>query len=120
MRFSGDQFRFIVTKCPDVQVIEAIKNSPLCEGWLVGGVVERGWSNRDADLIVSDAKVAEGLPSYFDVIVQEKKPEGPSIPVAGLKALQSFDFEFMKTGKTSSVSNEFYNIEDFKSLKYGY
>lgn len=33
---------------------------PFCEGWLVGGVVERGWSNRDADLIVANPKAAEG------------------------------------------------------------
>lgn len=30
------------------EVIEAIVNNPICEGWIVGGVVERGWSNRDA------------------------------------------------------------------------
>jgi hypothetical protein len=100
-------------------VIEAINNSPLCEGWLVGGVVERGWSNRDADLIVSNPKVAEGLPSYFDVIVQEGKPEGPSIPVAGLKELMAFKIEFMKPAKTQSNSNEFYDINDFKKLKPG-
>lgn len=52
-------------------VIEAIKNSPLCEGWLVGGVVERGWSNRDADLVVANQKIVESLPSYFEIIVQE-------------------------------------------------
>ena len=57
-------------------VIEAINNSPIYEGWLVGGVVERGWSNRDVDLVVANPKVAEGLPSYFDVIIQEGKPEG--------------------------------------------
>ncbi len=35
-------------------MIEAVASSPLCEGWLVDGVVERGWSNRDADLIRSN------------------------------------------------------------------
>lgn len=74
-------------------VIESINNSPLCEGWLVGGVVERGWSNRDADLIVPNPKVAESLPSYFDVIVQEGKPEGPSIPVTGLKELLALQIQ---------------------------
>ncbi|MFZ3169233.1 MAG: hypothetical protein WA130_16595 [Candidatus Methanoperedens sp.] len=100
-------------------VIEAINNSPLCEGWLVGGVVERGWSNRDADLVVANQKTAEGLPSYFDLIVQEGKPEGPNIPVAGLKELMAFKFEFMKPAKTQGNSNEFYNINDFKKLKPG-
>lgn len=100
-------------------VIKAINNSPLCEGWLVGGVVERGWSNRDADLVVANPKVAEGLPSYFDIIVQEGKPEGPNIPVAGLKKLLAFKFKFMKPAKTQSNSNEFYDINDFKKLKPG-
>jgi ATP-dependent DNA ligase len=100
-------------------VIEAIKNSPICEGWLVGGVVERGWSNRDADLVVANPKTAEGLPPYFDVIVQEGKPEGPNIPVAGLKQLLAFKFEFMKPAKTQSNSNEFYDINEFKNLKPG-
>ncbi len=100
-------------------VIEAINNSPLSEGWLVGGVVERGWSNRDADLVVANPKVAESLPLYFDVIIQEGKPEGPNIPVAGLKQLLAFKFEFMKPAKTQSNSNEFYDINDFKNLKPG-
>jgi len=100
-------------------VIEAINNNPLCEGWLVGGVVERGWSNRDADLVVANPKVTEGLPPFFDVIVQEGKPEGPNIPVAGLKQLLAFKFEFMKPVKTQSNSNEFYDINDFKKLKPG-
>ena len=100
-------------------VIEAINSSPICEGWLVGGVVERGWSNRDADLVVANPKVTEGLPSYFDVIIQEGKPEGPNIPVAGLKELLAFKFEFMKPAKTQSNSNEFYDINDFKKLKPG-
>lgn len=100
-------------------VIEAINKSQINEGWLVGGVVERGWSNRDADLVVANSKVAEGLPSYFDVIVQEGKPEGPNIPVAGLKQLLAFKFEFMKPAKTQSNSNEFYDINDFKNLKPG-
>ena len=78
-------------------VIEAINNSPLCEGWLVGGVVERGWSNRDADLVVANPKVAEGLPSYFDVIVQEGKPEGPNIPVAGLKTAPGIQIRVHET-----------------------
>jgi hypothetical protein len=100
-------------------VIEAINKSQINEGWLVGGVVERGWSNRDADLVVANPKVAEGLPSYFDIIVQEGKPEGPNIPVAGLKQLLAFKFEFMKPAKTHSNSNEFYDINDFKNLKLG-
>jgi|GEM_PF-1770280 len=100
-------------------VIEAINNSPLSEGWLVGGVVERGWSNRDADLVEANQKIVEGLPSYFDIIVQEGKPEGPNIPVAGLKQLLAFKFEFMKPAKTQSNSNEFYDINDFKNLKPG-
>jgi hypothetical protein len=100
-------------------VIEAVNKNPLCEGWLVGGVVERGWSNRDADIVVANAKAAEGLPSYFDIIVQEKSPEGPSIPVAGLKALLAFKFDFMKPAKTPGSSNEFYDINEFKKLKLG-
>jgi ATP dependent DNA ligase domain len=100
-------------------VIEELCKSPICEGWLVGGVVERGWSNRDADLVVTNAPVAEGLPSYFDIIVQEKNPGGPSIPVAGLKAVLGFKFDFMKPTKTQGSSNEFYNINDFKNLKPG-
>lgn len=100
-------------------VIEAINNSTLKEGYLVGGVVERGWSNRDADLVVPNPKVTEGLPSYFDVIIQEGKPEGPNIPVAGLKELMALKFEFMKPAKTQSSSNEFYDIDDFKKLKPG-
>lgn len=100
-------------------VIEAVSSSPLSEGWLVGGVVERGWSNRDADLIIANAKAAEGLPSYFDIIVQEKKPEGPNIPVAGLKFLMAFKFDFMKPAKTQGDSNEFYDINEFKKLKPG-
>ncbi len=98
-------------------VIDIIDKSQLCEGWLVGGVVERGWSNRDADLVVTNRVVAEGLPSYFDIIVQEKSPEGPNIPVAGLKALLAFKFDFMKPVKTQGSSNEFYNIDEFKKLK---
>ncbi len=101
------------------EVIEAVVNSPICEGWIVGGVVERGWSNRDADLIVANPKVAEGLPSYFDVIVQEGKPEGPNIPIAGLKLLMAFKFDFMKPAKTQGDSNEFYDINEFKKLKPG-
>ncbi len=89
-------------------VIETIKNSSLSDGWLVGGVVERGWSNRDADLVVPNHEAAESLPSYFDIIVQEGIPEGPSIPVAGLKQLLAFKFEFMKPAKTKSNSNEFF------------
>ncbi|MFH0904948.1 MAG: hypothetical protein V1854_07185 [Methanobacteriota archaeon] len=85
-------------------------NSPICEGWLVGGVVERGWSNRDADLIVSSSNKSGGLPSYFDVIVQEGKPEGPNIPVAGLKTLLTFKFDFMKPAKTEEKTNKFYDI----------
>ncbi len=100
-------------------VIEAVASSPLCEGWIVGGVVERGWSNRDADLVVANAKAAEGLPTYFDIIVQEKKPEGPNIPVSGLKALLAFKFDFMKPAKTQGNSNEFYDINEFKNLKPG-
>lgn len=100
-------------------VIEAVSSSNLCEGWIVGGVVERGWSNRDADLVVANPKAAEGLPSYFDIIVQEKKPEGPSIPVAGLKTLLAFKFDFMKPAKTQGNTNEFYDINEFKSLKPG-
>jgi len=100
-------------------VIEAINKSHLREGWLVGGVVERGWSNRDADIVVANAKAAEGLPSYFDIIVQEKSPEGPSIPVAGLKALLAFKFDFMKPAKTQGSSNEFYDINEFNKLKPG-
>jgi hypothetical protein len=98
-------------------VIDIIDKSQLCEGWLVGGVVERGWSTRDADLVVTNRIVAEGLPSYFDIIVQEKSPEGPSIPVGGLKALLAFEFDFMKPVKTQGSSNEFYNIDEFKKLK---
>ena len=98
-------------------VIDIIDKIQLCEGWLVGGVVERGWSNRDADLVVTNRVVAEGLPSYFDIIVQEKSPEGPNIPVAGLKTLLGFKFDFMKPVKTQGSSNEFYNIDEFKNLK---
>ncbi len=35
------------------EIIEAIVNSLICEGRIIGGVVERGWSNRDADPIVN-------------------------------------------------------------------
>ena len=68
------------------EVLEVINKSHINEGWLVGGVVERGWSNRDADLIVSDAKVAEGLPPYFDVIVQEKKARRTKHPGCGTQS----------------------------------
>lgn len=100
-------------------VLSAIEQNQISEGWLVGGVVEKGWSARDADLIVKAKEGVSNLPDYFHITVQEAAPSGPNIPLSELNKMKAFGFKFMKPQKTENRSNEYYDIDEFKDFKGG-
>ncbi len=87
------------------------------DGFIVGGIVEHGFSDNDIDIITS----AE-LPAPFHTIKDSTEPQGPSVDVKKLAAVKKFldSFKFMKPVKTGSESQEYYDINAFKGFKGEY
>lgn len=87
------------------------------DGFIVGGIAEKGFSTNDID-IITDAE----LPAPFHVITDSEKPQGPAIDVKKLATVRRFltSFKFMKPAKTPTESHEYYDIKDFKDFKGEY
>ena len=97
--------------------VELLDKHGIEDGFIVGGIAEKGFSSNDID-IITDA----GLPAPFHVITDSEKPQGPAIDVKKLAAVRKFlaSFKFMKPVKTASESQEYYDIKDFKDFKGEY
>jgi len=76
-------------------------------GWLVGGVVERGASENDVDIIIPDWTAGLHLPEGFHLITDSQTPRGPAV------ALDSpiHPYPSMKPLKTEKETNEYYNLD---------
>jgi|GEM_PF-635886 len=87
------------------------------EGFIVGGIAQKGFSSNDID-IIADAE----LPAPFHVITDSTEPQGPSIDIQKLNAVKKFldALKFMKPKKTAGASQEYYNLQDFKDFKGSY
>jgi hypothetical protein len=97
--------------------VELLDEHGIEDGFIVGGIAEKGFSSNDIDVITN----AE-LPAPFHVITDSEKPQGPAIDVKKLTAVRKFlaSFKFMKPVKTASESQEYYDIKDFKDFKGEY
>ncbi len=87
------------------------------DGFIVGGIVEHGFSDNDIDIITGTE-----LPAPFHTIKDSTEPQGPSVDVKKLAAVKKFldSFKFMKPAKTESESQEYYDINAFKGFKGEY
>ena len=97
--------------------VELLDEHGIKDGFIVGGIAEKGFSSNDIDIITN----AE-LPAQFHVITDSEKPQGPAIDMKKLAAVRKFlaSFKFMKPVKTVSESQEYYDIKDFKDFKGEY
>ncbi len=99
------------------EVIKLLEKHQVTDGFIVGGVIEKGSSGNDVD-IITDME----LPEPFHVIRDSEEPQGKAAEVKKLVALKQFlsSFKFMKPVKTQSESQEYYDINEFKTFKGGY
>ncbi len=98
-------------------VIELLEKYQVADGFVVGGVIDKGSSGNDVD-IITDME----LPAPFHVIRDSVEPQGKAAEVRKLVALKQFlsSFKFMKPVKTQGESQEYYDINEFKSFKGEY
>ena len=94
--------------------VDLLEQYGVKDGFIVGGIVEHGFSDNDVDVITSTE-----LPAPFHTIKDSTEPQGPSIDVKKLAAVKKFldSFKFMKPVKTGSESQEYYDINAFKGFK---
>ncbi|MCE8428867.1 MAG: DUF2213 domain-containing protein [Candidatus Methanoperedens sp.] len=96
---------------------ELLDKHGINEGFIVGGMAEKGFSSNDID-IIADTE----LPAPFHVITDSTQPQGPAIDIKKLNAVKKFldRLKFMKPKKTAGASQEYYNLQDFKDFKGSY